>query len=63
VDLVRPDFVALAESFGIPATRVSGVGEPLAKALGEALSSDGPRLVVTEAGLVPPRTTSPRWAE
>jgi thiamine pyrophosphate-dependent acetolactate synthase large subunit-like protein len=63
VDLVRPDFRALAESFGIPATRVTGVGEPLAKALSEALSSGGPHLVVTEAQLVPPRTTSPRWAE
>jgi thiamine pyrophosphate-dependent acetolactate synthase large subunit-like protein len=63
VDLVRPDFAALAESFGITATRVSGLGEPLAKALGEALASNEPRLVVTEATLVPPRTTSPRWAE
>ncbi|TYP87656.1 thiamine pyrophosphate-binding protein [Blastococcus xanthinilyticus] len=63
VDLLRPDFAALAESFGIPATRVTGLGEPLAKALGAALSSRAPRLVVTEATLTPPRTTSPRWAE
>jgi thiamine pyrophosphate-dependent acetolactate synthase large subunit-like protein len=63
VDLVRPDFAALAESFGITATRVTGLGEPLAKALGAALASGEPRLVVTEAILTPPRTTSPRWAE
>jgi thiamine pyrophosphate-dependent acetolactate synthase large subunit-like protein len=63
VDLVRPDFAALAEAFGIRASTVTGVGEPLAKALGEALASGEPRLVVTEAHLVPPRTTSPRWAE
>jgi acetolactate synthase-1/2/3 large subunit len=63
VDLVRPDFAALAEAFGIRAAAVVGVGEPLAKALGDALASGEPRLVVTEAQLVPPRTTSPRWAE
>jgi thiamine pyrophosphate-dependent acetolactate synthase large subunit-like protein len=63
VDLVRPDFAALAEAFGIQASAVAGVGEPLAKALADALASGEPRLVVTEAQLVPPRTTSPRWAE
>ncbi|WP_347059899.1 thiamine pyrophosphate-binding protein [Blastococcus sp. HT6-30] len=63
VDLLRPDFAALAESFGIPATRATGLGQPLAEALGTALSSGEPRLVVTEATLTPPRTTSPRWAE
>jgi thiamine pyrophosphate-dependent acetolactate synthase large subunit-like protein len=63
VDLVRPDFAALAEAFGIQASVVAGVGESLAKALGDALASGEPRLVVTEAQLVPPRTTSPRWAE
>jgi thiamine pyrophosphate-dependent acetolactate synthase large subunit-like protein len=63
VDLVRPDFAALAEAFGVTATRVTGVGEELAKALAEAVASGRPRLVVTEAHLTPPRTTSPRWAE
>jgi acetolactate synthase-1/2/3 large subunit len=63
VDLFRPDFAALAEAFGIEAAAVSGVGEPLAKALSDALASGEPRLVVTQASLVPPRTTSPRWAE
>jgi acetolactate synthase-1/2/3 large subunit len=63
VDLVRPDFAALAEAFGIQASSIAGVGEPLAKALGDALASGEPRLVVTEAQLIPPRTTSPRWAE
>jgi acetolactate synthase-1/2/3 large subunit len=63
VDLERPDFVALAESFGIAAARVRGVGPELAGALAEAMGSGEPRLVVTEAALVPPRTTSPRWNE
>jgi thiamine pyrophosphate-dependent acetolactate synthase large subunit-like protein len=61
VDLVRPDFVALAGSFGVPAVLV-GAGEPdLATALTDALTSGGPRLVVLELALTPPRTTSPRW--
>ena len=63
VDLLRPDFAALAESFGIAAARVHGVGPALADALAEAMGSGEPRLVVTDAALVPPRTTSPRWHE
>jgi acetolactate synthase-1/2/3 large subunit len=61
VDLVRPDFVRLAESFGIKAERVDDVGEPLAAALRAALASGEPRVVVLDATLTPPRTTSPRW--
>ncbi len=60
VDLGRPDFVALAEAFGIPAVGVDGVGE-LAGVLGDAVGADGPRVVVVREALVPPRTTSPRW--
>jgi thiamine pyrophosphate-dependent acetolactate synthase large subunit-like protein len=59
VDLFRPDFVALAHSFGIPAVLVE-VAE-LAGALAESLAAAGPRLVVLRAALTPPRTTSPRW--
>jgi acetolactate synthase-1/2/3 large subunit len=61
VDLARPDFVRLAESFGVKAERVADVGEPLAAALRAALASAEPRLVVLDATLTPPRTTSPRW--
>jgi acetolactate synthase I/II/III large subunit len=63
VDLLAPDWVALARSFGIPAAAVDGVGDDLGVALGEALGSKEPRLVVCRASMVPPRTTSPRWFE
>ncbi len=59
VDLFRPDFVALAHSFGIPAVLVE-VAE-LTGALVGSLAVEGPRLVVLRAALTPPRTTSPRW--
>jgi acetolactate synthase-1/2/3 large subunit len=60
VDLTRPDFVALAASFGIEAV-LAGGAEALSTAVTEALASGGPCLVVTELALTPPRTTSPRW--
>ncbi|MGH9087524.1 MAG: thiamine pyrophosphate-binding protein [Acidimicrobiales bacterium] len=62
-DLVVPDFVRLAESFGMEATAVEGVGDGLAAALDDALASGRPRLVHCRAALYPPRTTSPRWSE
>lgn len=63
VDLHTPDLVTLAEAFGIPATRVEGVGSALEAALAEALAAKEPRLVTVRAALHPPRTTSPRWHE
>jgi acetolactate synthase-1/2/3 large subunit len=65
VDLRSPDFVALAESFGMPGQRVTGVGSELRTALEAAVAAAdagaGPRLVTVRAALTPPRTTSPRW--
>ncbi|MBP2330130.1 acetolactate synthase-1/2/3 large subunit [Kibdelosporangium banguiense] len=46
-ELARPDFVALAESFGVPATLTSP--ERLRADLAKALSSDGPQVVVLPA--------------
>ena len=45
-ELARPDFVKLAESFGVPAVRVApeGVGE----ALKAGFAADGPNVVVVE---------------
>jgi thiamine pyrophosphate-dependent acetolactate synthase large subunit-like protein len=60
VDLFRPDFAALATSFGIPVVALDGCAG-LDEALTEALASRGPRMVVLELALTPPRTTSPRW--
>lgn len=63
VDLVTPDFVALAGAFGLPATEVPSVRDGLAGALANAVRSGGPHLVRVPARLAPPRTTSPRWHE
>lgn len=58
VDLVTPDFVALATAFGLPATAVASVDD-----LAGALRAPAPHLVHIRARLTPPRTTSPRWHE
>ncbi|MFC9943124.1 thiamine pyrophosphate-binding protein [Streptomyces pratensis] len=46
-ELARPDFVALAESFGVPAVRTTP--ETLAADLGKALAAPGPSVVVLPA--------------
>ncbi|MET9499710.1 thiamine pyrophosphate-binding protein [Streptomyces sp. NPDC006552] len=48
-ELTRPDFVALAESFGVPAVRTSP--ESLREDLAVALAAPGPRVVVLPAVL------------
>jgi thiamine pyrophosphate-dependent acetolactate synthase large subunit-like protein len=60
VDLFRPDFEALAESFGMDAVTLDDTSG-LAAALTGALTSRAPWLVVLRLALTPPRTTSPRW--
>jgi acetolactate synthase-1/2/3 large subunit len=60
VDLVTPDFVALAGSLGLAATSVSGV-EEFAKAFTAALSSGKPHLLdIDVASLVPIEIRSQR---
>jgi thiamine pyrophosphate-dependent acetolactate synthase large subunit-like protein len=62
VDLTTPDFVALAESFNIRASRVDGLsGDAFATALAAHLADPEPSLLVASAALTPPPTTSPRW--
>lgn len=63
VELVRPHFGKLADSFGIRSTAVDGPGEPLRKALADSIGSGEPRMVTTALRMLPPRTTSPRWSE
>ncbi|WP_438293724.1 thiamine pyrophosphate-binding protein [Streptomyces sp. HUAS TT7] len=46
-ELVRPDFVALAESFGVPAVRTSA--DTLTADLSKALATPGPSVVVLPA--------------
>jgi len=48
-ELSRPDFVALAESFGVPARRVAA--ENVEQALREALEAEGPNVVVVDTTL------------
>lgn len=57
VDLTCPDFAKLAESFGIPAVTLNGFDD-----LKSALTgAEGPTMIVVNASLKPPVTTSPRW--
>ncbi|KOV80758.1 thiamine pyrophosphate-binding protein [Nocardia sp. NRRL S-836] len=56
VDLTRPDFAKLAESFGVPAVTLDGFD-----GLADALTTQGPNVVVVNATLEPPVNTSPRW--
>ena len=46
-ELARPDFVKLAESFGVPATRCAPAG--VRAALEESFAAEGPNVVVVEA--------------
>jgi acetolactate synthase-1/2/3 large subunit len=61
VDLLRPDFQALAASFGIAAVRVDGFGGEFEQALAASVSGAGATVIVVNASLTPPPTTSPRW--
>lgn len=51
-DLAGPDFVRLAESFGVPAVRVGNPGE-LAGALKDSFSEHGPSLIEVPVGEMP----------
>ena len=61
VDLVRPDFSALASAFGITVRAVDGFGNQFEDALTDAVAALEPRVVVVNVALTPPLTTSPRW--
>ncbi len=61
VDLVSPDFVAMARSFGVRADLVDGLGEHFAMALKGHISLREPSVLVARAALGPPPNVSPRW--
>lgn len=63
VDLFRPDFVKLADSFGFEAVLFDGFDDQVESALKTALSAGRPRLMVLRESLRPPKTTSPRWRD
>jgi len=51
-DLANPDFMQLAESFGVTASRATSPGE-LTEAIVEALNADEPRLIHVPVGPMP----------
>jgi acetolactate synthase-1/2/3 large subunit len=61
VDLVGPDFEAMARSFGISASTIEGFGPEFESALADSIRSGEPRMIVVTAALNPPPNTSPRW--
>jgi acetolactate synthase-1/2/3 large subunit len=61
VDLDRPDFEALARSFGIEAETVDGLGDGFGRVLARHVANESPTVLVARAALEPPPTTSPRW--
>jgi thiamine pyrophosphate-dependent acetolactate synthase large subunit-like protein len=61
VDLHTPDFVGLAQSFGLPAEAVDGLDDAFSAALARHVADPEPSILVARATLEPPPTTSPRW--
>ncbi len=61
VDLVTPDFVSLARSFGVRAEAVDGLGAGFAEALARHVALEEPSLLLARASMGPPPNTSPRW--
>jgi thiamine pyrophosphate-dependent acetolactate synthase large subunit-like protein len=61
VDLLTPDFEAMATSFGVQAETVDGLGSDFSEALARHLGIEAPTVLVARAALDPPPTTSPRW--
>lgn len=61
MDLHTPDFAALAQSFGVEAETVEGLGDEFGAALARHVARPQPTVLVARAALSPPPTTSPRW--
>jgi acetolactate synthase-1/2/3 large subunit len=61
VDLLTPDFVALARAFGVRADVVEGLGEQFEGTLGHHVRVQEPTVLVAKAALGPPPNVSPRW--
>ncbi len=62
VDLLSPDFVALATSFGVKADAVDDLGDGFGEALARHVADPEPSVLVARSpALVPPPTTSPNW--
>jgi thiamine pyrophosphate-dependent acetolactate synthase large subunit-like protein len=61
VDLLTPDFAALAASFGVRSFTVEGLGADFGAALERQVALGEPSVLVAKAALEPPPNVSPRW--
>jgi thiamine pyrophosphate-dependent acetolactate synthase large subunit-like protein len=61
VDLLSPDFTALADSFGVRSFDAGGLDANFGAALRRQLALDEPSLLVAKDSLGPPPNVSPRW--
>jgi thiamine pyrophosphate-dependent acetolactate synthase large subunit-like protein len=61
VDLMTPDFPALATAFGVRSFAVDGLGADFAAALARHMALDEPSVLLARAALRPPPNVSPRW--
>jgi acetolactate synthase-1/2/3 large subunit len=61
VDLLSPDFTALAASFGVRSFAVDGLGANFAAALERHVRAPEPSLIAARAAFPPPPNVSPRW--
>ena len=61
VDLLTPDFEAMAASFGVRAEAVEGLGQDFREALSRHVALAEPSVLVAKAALRPPPNVSPRW--
>ena len=62
VDLLTPDFEAMARAFGVRAQTVTGLDDDFGTALAEHVADGSPSVLVAKAeALTPPPTTSPNW--
>ncbi|MCZ3385610.1 MAG: thiamine pyrophosphate-binding protein [Actinomycetia bacterium] len=62
VDLKAPNWTALGAAFGLP-VETPATADDLRDAIARSAVSGTPRIVVYEAALFPPRSTSPRWVD
>jgi acetolactate synthase-1/2/3 large subunit len=61
VDLMSPDFAAMATSFGVRSHSSEGFSGDFAAALARLAALEEPSLLATTAALGPPPNVSPRW--
>jgi thiamine pyrophosphate-dependent acetolactate synthase large subunit-like protein len=61
VDLLNPDFAALAAAFGVRVHVSDGLGADFGAALARHVALDEPSVIVARAALGPPPNVSPRW--